>query len=327
MLNSPKSSFDTIGSPLVLSDLRSPSPSTNPVMPSQQQLFIKMEEQKNKIAKRDFSKGFHKRLSASDIYNCELSDISQDRNDYKSNQKFSPELKKDVNYTDRMGSLSSELRLSNLKCATESSFSSSLTSTGSYFDSINTDNNVDDERLMHVEVAFEWNPVPMEEIRYLPPAAHMWNLDHTLTPDKRLPPVRSPLCNGSACWIPAAKQPTIFGHQPMFSTENCKINSSGINNLQNKKFVYPVDSLEGDHNQHHFEAMGKMRNKLRSVNGAVRVKNVDRPSVLSLVQGGSAEANKSLSNSKDSLYSNRSQSSSPKTSSIDQMCNNIYGTT
>ncbi|KAK7075745.1 hypothetical protein SK128_008040 [Halocaridina rubra] len=310
-----KSSLDGSNSPLTLADLRSPSPPTSSLL-SRKKLFVRMDEQGNKLNEK--KKRIHTRLNASDVYNCELSDISSHSDNHNNNRPSTPTpLKHNIGSTSRNESVTSELKLSNLKSGSESSISSSLGSTGSYYDSINTDNNMDDERLMHVEVAFEWNPIPSEEIRYLPPAAHMWNPDHTLSPDKRLPPVRSPLCTVAPAWIPSTKSSAIFGYQTL-SKSRVEANS----NSQTSRYPVPTDSLEDDHH-HRFEAMGKMRNKLRGMNGAVRVKNIDRPSVLSMVQGSSVGSTKDIATSRESLDTTRSHNSSSRTPSCDLELNNL----
>lgn len=317
---SSRSSLDGLNSPLALSDLRSPSPPT-PALFSRKNLCIKMEECIDKKAEKEKRKGLQKRLSASDVYNCDMLDISSHDRSYNESYGNAPTLatgKQSMSFSDRDESVTSELKLSNLKSGSESS---SLGSTGSYYDSINTDiNNLEDEgKLMHVEVAFEWNPIPTEEIRYLPPAAHMWNPDHTLSPDKRLPPVRSALCSVAPGWISTTKPSPLFGCQSVIRDKMNKnvSNLMGDTTLQNNKLHFPADSLEDEHH-HRFEAMGKMRNKLKGMNGAVRVKNIDRPSVLSMVQGSSVGSHKDLNTSKESLYGTRSGNVSSKSSSCEQ---------
>ncbi|KAG7161359.1 putative GPI-anchored adhesin-like protein PGA55-like 1 [Homarus americanus] len=305
------SSLDFSSSPLTLSDLRSPSPPSPSTPAIPKKIFVELDgQQKSRNVYGDSKKAVQKRLSASDLYNQDFKDVTDPR--VNTSNIPSAGSKRILKYGSKSETISSELTLSNLKVGSDSlSPSSSVASGSSFYDSINTDaETIDDiNKLMHVEVAFEWNPIPSQEIRYLPPAAHMWTPSHTLTPDKRLPPVTNTLCTNSPRWTPSSKAPTMLGHAVSFkgkkvnTTKGERVNSSESIDMDDTGQQWLADSLEDE--SQGFEAVGKMRSRLRAMNGAVRFKSVDRPSVLSMVQETSA------SSYLESLQGGKSMSSSP----------------
>ncbi|CAL4064904.1 unnamed protein product [Meganyctiphanes norvegica] len=205
-----------------------------------------------------------KKLSASDLYN------------------------QDYNQSNPVAGLGSsgDTWLSQLASGGSSTASSiSISSSDSFYDSITTDTTTD--KLMQVEVAFDWNPVPHQEIRYLPPAAHIWT--PATVADKRMPglvsaPQHLQKSGLNSQWT--KKHPFVAESQ----LENYGRNTSSgkikkptdqnthENQLNDGGGQWTADSLEDD--LRGFDAVGKMRNRLRAINGAVRVKNTDRPSVL-----------------------------------------------
>lgn len=290
------SSLDSCGPPLALSDLKSPSPGSSPVVSApQKKLFVLLEGQEESSHVGDeVRKAVRKKLSASDLYNkedCASNDSVQNNLWVESGTGIS---NKDQNNETIM----SELKLSTLKSGSGStSPASSLASSGSFYDSINTDLDTGDDstRLMHVEVAFDWNPLPTQEIRYLPPAAHMWTSTHNLNPDKRLPLVGNRALNSnpvkwpSTIVAPASTKDSAAEGRRSKMTRKLQVGS--ISKTDSSESVDShfssqqglADSLEEDDDPG-FEAVGRMRSKLRAMNGAVRVKSIDRPSVLSMVQ-------------------------------------------
>lgn len=212
-----------------------------------------------------------KKLSASDLYN----------QNYNESNTVVPGL----------GS-SADAWLSQLASEGSSAASSiSISSTDSFYDSITTDST---DKLMQVEVAFEWNPVPQQEIRYLPPAAHMWT--PATVADKRMPgglvsatPQLISKTGKNPLWtkkIPFVNESQLENFGKTTSSGNLKKPLDDISDSQENDGVEQcsADSLEDDIRG--FEAVGKMRNRLRAINGAVRVKNVDRPTVLPHTQAG-----------------------------------------
>lgn len=286
------SSLDLCGTPLSLSDLKSPTPGSSPVSSApQKKLFVLLEGQEESSRMGgEIRKAARKRLNASDLYNKEDSASG----DSVSNNLW-PESATGTSGRDKSNeTIMSELKLSNLKGGSGStSPASSPASSGSFYDSINTDLDTGDDssRLMHVEVAFDWNPLPTQEIRYLPPAAHMWTPTHTLSPDKRLPLVGNRALNTNPVkWpspVASTKDSTVEGRRSTM-TRNLQVGSIGKTDSsesvdsQSSSQQGPADSLEEDDDPG-FEAVGRMRSKLRAMNGAVRVKSIDRPSVLSMV--------------------------------------------
>lgn len=194
----------------------------------------------------------------------------------------------EAHYIKNMGCLRSELEKlqdesgpKNIQRESESpgvSLSSASASCSSFYDSINTE---DVNKLMQVEVTFEWSPVPAPDIRYLPPAAHDWTPTHrTLCSGKRLPPV-TPV----PAWSAAAKVPNVGHRASMRAPPNMSWGESSYQGVDSGDDTqhWPADSLEDEDRQEQ-EATGRRRARLRAKNGAVRVKSVDRPSVLSMVQ-------------------------------------------
>ncbi|XP_076029295.1 uncharacterized protein LOC143018080 isoform X2 [Oratosquilla oratoria] len=224
-----------IRSPLALSHLCIPSPEVSPELST---------NQVKRAGQMSAHQALCKRMSANDLYNKDLSDV----------EELAVASSSPVAYT-----TGSDLHISDLQ--NESSVSSSE----DYFDSINGD----DEKVMHVKVAFEWNPLPNQDLHYLPPAAssqypYMWNPN--LRPTKHS---NSGITSSSwsSAGLRANLNPTLKPRSHQCSRDR----------------QHDKDSLETDVDRG-FEAVGRMKNKLRAMNGAVRVKSIDRPSVLNMVQ-------------------------------------------
>lgn len=274
----------------------------------------------------EIRKAVRKRLSASDLYNkedCASNDSVQNNLWLESGTGI---LNKDKNSETIM----SELKLSNLKSGSGStSPASTPNSSGSFYDSINTDLDTGDDstRLMHVEVAFDWNPMPTQQIRYLPPAAHMWTSTHNLNPDKRLPLVGNRALNTNPVKWPSAivapastKESTAEGRR---SSVAKKLQVGSIRKTDSSESVDShsssqqglADSLEEDDDPG-FEAVGRMRSKLRTMNGAVRVKSIDRPSVLSMVRSDGISPRDKVGSLSEESYSAVNSSSVSSSSAL-----------
>ncbi|XP_069938617.1 uncharacterized protein [Cherax quadricarinatus] len=280
------SSLDFSSSPLNLSDLQSSSPATSYDSATPKKIFTANGQKKLRNFSWNVNKAAQRRLSTGCLYNEDLNDVT---NINVSDSKLSyAGGKTSLKCENESSTASSELRLSNLKSGSNSS---SLGSGSSFYDSINTDaeNMGSGNKLMHVEVAFEWNPIPSQKIQYLPPAGHVWTPAHMLSSDKHLPPVTSILHR----WPTPTKIPIVHPHGDSFKRKKGSLSEKipKCVDRESNAQQWMADSLE-DENQG-FDAIGKMKGKLRVMNGAVRVKSVDRPSVLSMVQETSSSYSES----------------------------------